>query len=99
MRECAALGVPSEFSEDELLVVVAPVPGRVIDPAGLLAFLQPRMAHFMIPRFVRLMDDLPKTPTQKVQKHLLREEGVTSDTWDREVAGVNIRREKIGVDT
>lgn len=99
VRESAALGVPSEFSEDELLVVVAPVPGRVIDPAELLAFLQPRMAHFMIPRFVRLMDDLPKTPTQKVQKHLLREEGVTADTWDREAAGVKIRREKIGVET
>ncbi|WP_417515389.1 AMP-binding protein [Minwuia sp.] len=96
VRESAALGVPSEFSEDELLVVVAPVPGRTIDPAELLAFLQPRMAHFMIPRFIRVMDDLPKTPTQKVQKHLLRGEGTTADTWDREAAGVKIRREKIG---
>ena len=96
VRESAAVAVPSEFSEDEVLIVVAPVPGRTVDPAALLEFLRPRMAHFMIPRFIRVMDDLPKTPTQKVQKHLLRGEGVTSDTWDREAAGVKVRREKIG---
>ena len=41
------------------------------------------------------MTALPKTPTQKVQKHLLRREGVTADTWDREAAGVRITRETI----
>ena len=96
VRESAAVAVPSEFSEDEVLVVVAPVPGRSVDPAVLLEFLKPRMAHFMIPRFIRVMEDLPKTPTQKVQKHLLRSEGVTPDTWDREAAGVKVRRDRIG---
>ena len=95
VRESAAVGVASEFGEDEVLVAVAPVPGRAIDPAALIAFLQPRMAHFMIPRFVRVMTALPKTPTQKVQKHLLRREGVTADTWDRETAGIRITRETI----
>ena len=41
------------------------------------------------------MAELPKTPTQKVQKNLLREAGVTTDTWDREKAGVVIRRDKL----
>ena len=62
---------------------------------ALIEFLRPRMAHFMIPRFVRVMAELPKTPTQKVQKNLLREAGVTTDTWDREKAGVVIRRDKL----
>ncbi len=96
VRECAAVGVASELGEDEVLLVVAPVPGRMIDPAGLLEFLRPRMAHFMIPRFIRVMDDLPKTPTQKVQKHLLRTDGVTADTWDRDKAGVKISRDRLG---
>ena len=39
---------------------------------------------------------LPKTPTQKVQKHLLRGDGVTGGTFDREKAGIHIKREKIG---
>jgi crotonobetaine/carnitine-CoA ligase len=54
------------------------------------------MAHFMVPRYVRIVPDLPKTPTQKVQKHLLRTEGITADAWDREKAGIRIKREKIG---
>jgi crotonobetaine/carnitine-CoA ligase len=41
------------------------------------------------------MDALPKTPTQKVQKHLIRADGVTADTWDRERAGIVLRRHKL----
>lgn len=96
VREAAAVGVPSPLGEDEVLVVVAPVPGCTIDPENLIEFLRPRMAHFMIPRYIRVLEDLPKTPTQKVQKHLLRQEGVTADTWDREQAGIHVKREKIG---
>src|SRR5262249_52994816 len=96
VREAAAVAVPSEFAEDEVLVAVAPVEGQCIDPKALIEFLIPRMAHFMVPRFVRVMPELPKTPTQKVQKHLLRSEGVTPDTWDREKAGIRIKREKVG---
>jgi crotonobetaine/carnitine-CoA ligase len=96
VREAAAVGVPSEHGEDEVLVVVAAVEGAVIDPLALFNFLQPRMAHFMLPRFIRVMDELPKTPTQKIMKHLLKEAGVTTDAWDRETAGISVQREKIG---
>jgi crotonobetaine/carnitine-CoA ligase len=54
------------------------------------------MAHFMVPRYVRVVAELPKTPTQKVQKHLVRAEGVTADTWDRAAAGIEVKRERIG---
>ncbi len=96
VREAAAVAVASEFAEDELLVAVAPVEGKQVDPAELLQFLLPRMAHFMVPRYIRIVPELPKTPTQKVQKHLLRSQGITADTWDREKAGIRVRREKIG---
>jgi crotonobetaine/carnitine-CoA ligase len=46
----------------------------------------------MVPRYLRFVDSLPKTPTERVQKVKLREEGVTPDTWDREAAGVTIKR-------
>jgi crotonobetaine/carnitine-CoA ligase len=95
VREAAVVGVPSEFGEDDVLAIVAPVDGRQIDPAELLQFLVPRMAHFMVPRYVRVMPELPKTPTQKVQKNLLREAGITADTWDREAAGIHVRRERL----
>ena len=95
VREAAAVAVPSEHGEDEVLAVVAPVAGQSVDPAELLSFLLPRMPHFMVPRYVRVLPELPKTPTQKVQKNLLRADGVTSDTWDREAAGIRVRRERL----
>ena len=95
VREAAAIPVPSEFGEDEVMLVVAAKPDAVLDPARLFAFLEPRMAHFMLPRFIRILPELPKTPTQKVQKHLLRAQGVTKDTWDREAAGIKVKRERL----
>ncbi len=96
VKEAAAVAVASEFAEDEVMVAVSLAEGKTLDPEELIRFLLPRMAHFMVPRFVRIIDELPKTPTQKVQKHLLRSEGVTGDTWDREKAGIVVKREKIG---
>ncbi len=95
VRECAVVAVPNETSEDDVLAIVAPSPGEAIDPAELIEFLRPRLAHFMLPRYVRVLDELPRTPTQKVEKHVLRSAGVTADTWDREKAGVRVARERI----
>ena len=93
----AAVAVPSEFGEDDVLVVVEPKPDESIDPAEMIDFLVPRMAHFMVPRYIRFIDELPKTPTMKIQKHLLRDDGVTGETWDREAAGIKVGRDKLGV--
>lgn len=75
------------------MVVVAPVPGQAIDVPELARFLIDRMPYFMVPRYIRVMDELPKTPSAKVLKADLRSEGVTADTWDREKAGMRVRRE------
>jgi len=50
------------------------------------------MAYFMVPRYVEFMDKMPRTLTGRVQKHLLREAGITEDTWDREKAGYKLKR-------
>lgn len=96
VQEAAAIGVPSEVGEEDVMVVVAPVQGAAMDPAELIAFLRARMAHFMVPRYVRVVPELPKTPTAKVQKNQLREQGITPDTWDRERAGIRVRMDRIG---
>jgi len=95
VNEAAVVPIPSDLSEEDVMCIVAPVPGKTIDPAELLAFLVPRMPHFMVPRYVRVVDALPKTPTQKIQKHLLRAEGLTPDTWDREKAGIKVKRQRL----
>ena len=96
VREAAAVVVKSEIAEDEVMAVIAVKEGVTLDPRELIEFLRPRMAHFMIPRYVRFVEALPRTPTAKIEKVKLRALGLTEDTWDREKAGVTVKREKIG---
>ena len=94
--EAVAVGVEATGgNEQEVLAVVRVADGAQRDPAEILEFLRPRLPHFMLPRYVRFVDDLPKTPTQKIEKYKLRAAGVTADTWDREQAGVAVRRERL----
>lgn len=95
--DAAAVAVPSEDSEDEILVAVLPVADGHIDPEELITFLKRKMAHFMVPRYVRVLPELPMTPTEKVRKSVLQDEGVTPDTWDRVQAGIEIKRERIAI--
>lgn len=95
VREVAVIGVASDIGEDEVLAVIAPASGHAIEPAAMIEFLRPRLAYYMIPRYIRFIDELPKTPTQKILKHQLRDEGITMETWDREQAGIIIKRDSL----
>jgi crotonobetaine/carnitine-CoA ligase len=95
VREAAVVGVPSEYSEEDVLAVIAMVQGRTLDPVALLAFLDVRLPYFMIPRYVRVMSELPKTPSAKVLKTELRAAGITADCWDRELAGIRLKRDRL----
>jgi crotonobetaine/carnitine-CoA ligase len=95
VREAAVVAVASEHGEDEVLAVVAPVPGRAISEADLFDFLKDRLPYFMVPRYIRVMDELPKTPSNKVMKAELRSQGVAAGAWDRERAGLRLRREAL----
>ena len=92
VREAAAIPVSSEMSEAEVLVVLVPTTGSSIEREEVVRHLQAGVAHHVIPRYIRFLDALPKTPTAKVEKHVLRAQGLTEDTWDRERAGISIRR-------
>jgi crotonobetaine/carnitine-CoA ligase len=93
IREAAAIGVPSEATEDDVMVIIALVEHATIELTALCEFLVKRMPYYMVPRYIRIVDTLPKTPTQKVQKAQLRSEGVTTDTWDRDKSGLRLKRE------
>ena len=86
INEAAAIAVKVDeegrYSEDEVMIVVVKEKGENLDPKEIIEFLKPIMPKFMIPRFIKFRDSLPKTPTNRVQKAKLREEGVTDDTWD-----------------
>jgi carnitine-CoA ligase len=91
VADAAAVGVPSEVSEDDVLAVLVAGPGETVDPVELIEFMRPRVPHYMVPRYIRLVDDLPRTPSNKVEKFKLRAEGITADTWDRERAGIPVK--------
>ena len=85
VRECAAIGVPAPLGEDDVFVAVIVDDPAAFEPAQLLEFLETRMPRFMLPRYVEVVDDLPRTEaSMRVRKHELRDRGVTGTTWDRE---------------
>ena len=79
--ESAAVAVKSEHTEDEIMIVVIPRQGKVIDPRELHQFLAGRVPKFMIPRYIKIVGELPKTHTGKIQKNQLRDSG-SQGRWD-----------------
>jgi crotonobetaine/carnitine-CoA ligase len=89
--ECAVFAVPSDLGEDEVKVNVVLKRNQTLPPGRLIEFCKERMAYFAVPRYVEYVTDLPKTPTNRIEKYRLRELGITENTWDREKAGIKIR--------
>ena len=88
--ECAAIAVPSELGEDDVKLVV--VPSAALEPRALFDYCRDELPYYMVPRYVEIVAELPKTPSLRVQKFVLREQGVTDATWDCEREGLRIRR-------
>jgi crotonobetaine/carnitine-CoA ligase len=92
--EAAAVPVPSELGEDEVMAYVVPAAGAEVDHAALIEFCAEHMAYYMVPRYLDVVPELPKTPSEKIEKYKLavsaRER--LGELWDREKAGVTVRR-------
>lgn len=78
--ECAVVAVPSEWGEDEILAVI--VAGDAVTQEELYEFCKEKLPRFMVPRYIRFVSELPKTPTSKIRKTELRELGVAGDTFE-----------------
>jgi carnitine-CoA ligase len=84
--EAAVVGVPSELSEEEVKAFIVPAPGATCDVAELRGYAAERLAAFKVPRYWEQIDELPRTPTARVAKHLLPA-GNTPDEYDAEAPG------------
>lgn len=85
VAECAAVAVPAETSEDEILLFVTLRPGTTLGAEELAADLLGRMTRFMVPRYIEVIDAFPKTQaTERIIKADLRARGIGPRTWDRE---------------
>ena len=78
--EVAVFGVPSELGEEEVMAIVV---GDSVDLQELWQYAAGKLPGFAVPRYMRVQDELPKTPTGRVQKHQLT--GVDGETseWER----------------
>ncbi len=90
--ESCVVGVPSEIGEEDVKAVVVLLEGQELSPEDLIAWCVPRMAYFAIPRYIAFRDDLPKTPSERVEKYKLKVEGVTDDCWDLETTDIKLER-------
>jgi crotonobetaine/carnitine-CoA ligase len=90
--ESAAVAAKSEVGEDEVMVCLTLKSNQRLTAEQLTAYCEEHMAYFMVPRYIRFMETLPKTPTERIEKYKLREDGVTPGTWDREKAGYKLKR-------
>lgn len=83
VMEAAAFGVPSELTEEDVKVCIVLKPGAELSIDELVQYCSERMARFMIPRYIEIMDSFPKTATGKVEKYKLKEVGINKYTFDR----------------
>jgi crotonobetaine/carnitine-CoA ligase len=94
VAEAAAVAVQAdEGGEDEVLacLVLKPDADRPAQ-AAVLDFCSPRMPYFAVPRYVEFLDEIPKTPSAKIQKNKLRDRGLSDAVWDREAVGYKVKR-------
>jgi crotonobetaine/carnitine-CoA ligase len=92
VAEAAAVAVPSELGEDDILLIVTLRPGAALDYAELLDFCAGRMPYFCVPRFVETVNELPKNVIGRIRKDLLRTRGLNPGAWDREKHGYIVSR-------
>jgi crotonobetaine/carnitine-CoA ligase len=90
--DTAVIPIKSPMTEDEVKAVVVLREGTTLDYEELIHYCEDRMAFFAIPRYIEIKDGLPRTSTQRVEKYKLIQEGVNENTWDREKAGIKIKR-------
>lgn len=94
VQDVAAFGIPSQLmeSEDELKVDIVLREGEAASAEELCRFVNENAPHYFVPRYIDFVDALPYTPTNKVQKYLLREKGVSDSSWDQKSAGFEVQR-------
>lgn len=91
VAECAAVGVVGELGDEEVMVALKA--DASIEPTALYRHLQSRLPYFMLPRYLLFLEELPKTPTQKVKRDAVRALGAQG-AIDLEKMGLTSRRSR-----
>ena len=82
VAESAAFGITDPIMGEEIKVAIVLRPGQKVAHEEIIAWCEPRLPKFMLPRYIEFMENLPKSASEKVQKMALKELGLTPNTWD-----------------
>jgi crotonobetaine/carnitine-CoA ligase len=92
VTDAVVFGVPSELTEDDLMLVAQRSGGQELTAEDLFRWCIEELPYFALPRYVEIRDDLPRSPVGRVLKRNLRAEGATSATWDAETSGITYEK-------
>ncbi|AMN46166.1 crotonobetaine/carnitine-CoA ligase [Steroidobacter denitrificans] len=94
VQAAAVYGLPSDTleSEHEIKLDVILKPGQQLRPEELAGYINERAPYFCVPRYIDFVDELPYTPTQKLEKYKLRAKGLSASTWDRLKSDFKLQR-------
>ncbi len=90
--QVAVHAVLSEVTEDDVKVTAVLMPDSDLTAVELFEWSKDRVPYFALPRYIEFRPELPVSPLGRVHKYLLREQGCTTTTWDRESAAVSWER-------
>jgi crotonobetaine/carnitine-CoA ligase len=82
IREVAIHGISTGSTEDDVVAVLVVEPGQTLDPSELHDFFSTNLPYFAVPRYVRILDQLPRNAVMRVMKFQLRELAVDDSVWD-----------------
>ena len=82
VQEVAVYAVASQLEEDEVMTSLVLKPGSAVTTAELLKHCETELPYYAVPRYYRVVLELPRTPTAKIQKGELRQIGIDDRTWD-----------------
>jgi len=80
------------MTEDEIKACIVLVPGEEATPEELFQFFKQALPYYAITRYVKIEPELPKNALGREMKHLLRDRGVTSATWDFQAMGLVVEK-------
>jgi crotonobetaine/carnitine-CoA ligase len=92
IAEVAVHAVPDDFGGDDVKVTLVLHHGAELEPVDLFEWSVERMPYYALPRYIEFREELPRNQVERITKYVLREEGVTPATWDREQSGISFER-------
>ncbi len=83
VEESAVIGVASQMGEQDIKAFVRPAPEQNVDPSEIYDWCEKHLAYYQLPRFIEVVEDFPRGPTQRIRKMELPT--AAEAAWDSEV--------------